>query len=220
LKNDNAMTIDDMHMTLELSEDMKWERRAIWRSLERLDVAGIVARFRARSDLLLPSGGTRYLNCVKLLKVPTEAELKEAHSISMKDKKEYRRKLEAQKAIEVAERSKASTGYTDQQAALNEVDEGDGNEDDVTETIAESMAVQDLPINLPANKEPEKQPDAVQPEWDPDVLFPNVVQRVVKKAGAAGIKMTVSFMALAMTLQLTFSGHTSRFVWAILRPPA
>jgi B-block binding subunit of TFIIIC len=219
LKNDNVLTIDDMHMTLELTEDMKWERRAIWRSLERLEVAGIVARFRARSDLLLPSGGTRYLNCVKLLKVPTEADLKVAHTLSMKDRKEYRRKLEAQKANDVAERRKASVGDADHEATQNDVGEEEGIENDGGEEIEESIPVQDMSTNLPANEESEKQTDPViSLEWDPDALYPNLVQRVVKKAGTAGARMIVSFIAFAIVRQLTGSGYTSSFIWAILRP--
>jgi hypothetical protein len=199
LKDDNIMTINDLHLALELTEDMKWERKAVWRSLERLDVAGITHRFRARTDLLLPSGRTRYLNCVKLLKVPTEADLKAAHSLSVKDRKEYRRKLEAQKALEAAGKGKAVVGDATQQAAPDDINEEDGDEEDGTEEVEESTAVQILPTSLLANEDKGKQPDTlVRPEWDPDLPYPNLIQRIVKRAGATGTKMTVSLMAFAM----------------------
>jgi hypothetical protein len=170
----NIMTMSDLYHALGIEND-KRKRAKVWRAFERLDLVGITERCMAPTPLTMKSGKTRYLRCVKLLKVPSAEERKKAHAFGGKDSQSLYDLLSQKKAAQDLEKD-----------AAEPVSDRDESEVDATE------------ITVDGEVDDDELPDVVAsyqfPQWDPDDFYPNLIYETIRAGGIQGMNSTVSIV--------------------------
>jgi hypothetical protein len=145
-----------------------WEKRALWRALERLDIIGVIQRFRMDEVREGKKGNMRNFKAkyVKLLRDPTEDDFKRYTSLTLKDREDFRRRLEAQDAETKGEHAE----YMDDDDYAAQA----ANVEAAAQTTNEDVAV------------------IRTMKWDSDVAWTNTIFNAVKAAGVAGLSSMAS----------------------------
>lgn len=154
-----------------------WERKALFRAYERLDIVGVIQRLRmpiiVPQPPIAPKGkmsrkAPRQVNvkCVKLLKIPTIEDRQRYHNLTVQDRNAFRHRLEAQDASLRAEH------------AENDGDEGYARQ--LTST--------------PSQTPDPAQSSTVRPvvasnslRWNPDMPHSNIIYDIIAESGKDGI---------------------------------
>jgi hypothetical protein len=175
LKAGESMPLSELEERLDCTTP-GWEKTMLWRSLERLDIIGIIERFHrptpvpARKDP--KANGVRFLKqrYIRLVKIPGEEAKHRYCTISKKDRDQFRQRLETQDA-----------------EARNE--HAEYGEDDEDYAIAPTPDTAPISLPLPQVVEPH-QGTALQ--WNPELPYTNNMLNVLEKAGSSGMSTMVS----------------------------
>jgi hypothetical protein len=162
LKNGASMKMEDLEELLGCVVK-SWEKRALWRALERLDIIGVIQRFRLDELKEGKRGKMRNFKTkyIKLLHDPTDADFKRYTSLTVKDREDFRRRLEAQDAETKGEHAE----YMD--------------DDDLDPEIARTAAI--------AKTTDEVASIMRNMNWDSDVAWTNTIFNAVEGAGVKGL---------------------------------
>jgi hypothetical protein len=163
LKNGGMMKMEDLEEFCNCSVK-SWEKKALWRALERLDIIGVVQRFRMDEHKLNKRGVMRIFKTrsIKLLREPTDEDFKRYTSLTVKDRNDFRKRLEAQDAEVQGEH-----------AEYMEDDDYAPTPATGTET-ADQDAVKDPPAPL-------------RMQWDSDDAWSNTVFNAINATGTTGL---------------------------------
>jgi hypothetical protein len=140
--------------------------------------------------------------------------------LSITHRKNFRRRLEAQKADEKdAQRTEALAKIIGVDGVVGGSSEEEGLEND-EDGANEDLAIQPLSQNNPEDEKEETTPDDPNlplPIWNPDTSYSKLIHRVIDESGTAGIKTTVSILnSPRRDIFLTTTGFTKQGVGKIL----
>ena len=166
LQTEGPVTLTSLHHSLGIAGGSKWQFRCVRRGLDKLEVTGIISRFRARRQVRTNKSQTHYIRCVKLVRVPTDEDRKTAHAISNVQLEEFRQRLEKEANEEL---------NGDGDAHIDPQLEGMDDGDDIPEVEAlEQVSQQYAPSFL-----------------DLDEPFTSFFFRAVQRSGVKGISTSV-----------------------------
>lgn len=162
-------------------EKKKWERVMVSKCLDRLEIIGVIQRFRA--FVRISTYGKKLIPSIKLLHQPTEEDRKRYHLLTNKERKEFREKLEAQDAArwanerDVTHSTLADESISDSSSVVQE-------DLDLVEDIDDSASV--------TQEQNDKTPDQhiqqqLVAQWDPDIPYANTIYDAVHAAGKNGL---------------------------------
>ena len=165
LKNGVSMKMDELEEFLGCAVK-SWEKRALWRALERLDIIGVVQRYRQDEHKQGKKGNMRVFKTktLKLLREPTEADHKRYTSLTVKDRNDFRKRLEAQDAETQGEHAEYMDD--DDYAPPNPAQKADGATNEET---------------------PQEETSVLKMQWDSDTAWTTTVFNAVDRAGTAGL---------------------------------
>jgi hypothetical protein len=180
LKNDQFLPMVDLEEMLGC-RSKSWEKRTLWRSLERLDIVGVIQRFRRPIQVQGPKGLARTIRpkCLRLLREPTVEDRQRYHSLTVKDRDAFRRRLEAQDA-------EAREEHVENEEDDDYVPEEELNQGAFTVHSSAQLLVRGF-----------------KPQWDPDVPYTNFIFKFVEQAGHGGISTMVSTIYPYFAMYLT-----------------
>jgi transcription factor C subunit 3 len=172
LQSEGPITLVNLHQRLAVAGGSSWQFRCVRRGLDKLEVIGIITRFRARRDIRTISQAL-YVRCVKLERMPSEEDRKAVHAVSRVQLDEFRLRLQRE-----SDESKQLSDQNDDQIPDAQLDPQLEIQEDADEVpdvgVVEQAARKFAPIFL-----------------DPDDPFPNAIFRTVQRAGVKGISTTV-----------------------------
>jgi hypothetical protein len=166
LQTEGPVTLTSLHHSLGIIGATKWQFRCIRRALDKLEVAGVISRFRARRQIRTNHSQTFYIRCVKLERVPTEEDRKAAHAISRAQLEEFRQRLEKEYNAEL---------YADGDAHIDPQLENVDDGDDAPEAEALEQASQQYAPSF----------------VDLDEPFPSIIFKAVQRSGVKGTSTSV-----------------------------
>ncbi|KIW03784.1 uncharacterized protein PV09_05087 [Verruconis gallopava] len=167
LKNGTEMRMEDFEAFVGCAA-RSWEKRALWRALERLDIIGVIQRYRKDELGKNKRGNMRNFKTkyIKLLREPNDADYKRYTSLTVKDREDFRRRLEAQDAETQGEHAE----YMDD----------------------EDYAAYQPQANSTPQVGQEEAPIIHIMHWDSDVAWTNTVYNAVASAGGKGLSSMAS----------------------------
>lgn len=177
----NDGSIPTSNLVAELGvEKKKWERVMVWKCLDRLEIIGIIQRFRA--SIQISQYGKKLVPSIKVLRQPTEEDRKRYHLLTNKERKEFREKLEAQDAVRWANESDAVESARAEESILGNTSIVEGDMD-IVDDVDETTVGQEL-HDKGSDQHAQRQSVA---RWDPDIPYPNVIYDAVHAAGKDGL---------------------------------
>jgi B-block binding subunit of TFIIIC len=176
VKEGDLILLSDLEEKLDCTTP-GWEKTMLWRSLERLDIIGVIERFHrptpvpAKRDSKINTVRVLKQRCIRLLKVPNEEDKHRYYTISRKDRDLFRQRLELQ----------------DAEAKKEHAEHGEDDED-YNSTVTPDAALVSLP-----------RPETVAPnwhgqpalQWNPDLPYTNNMLNVLSKADSSGMSTMV-----------------------------
>jgi hypothetical protein len=184
-------TMEDIYAVVGIPPGGTWERRNVRRTLDLLQLFGIIARFRAPSDVPFARGGkkeVRYLPCVKLLRVPTAEDRHKAFFVKKKD-----REAQVAQMLQPAT-TDSKSGNSDRGSA--EAQELNDDENEIIQDINHNYHLDDSIVESPAIDEANEQAfpkveDTIVSEWDPDMSYSTAIYNILLNAGPHGLSSTL-----------------------------
>jgi hypothetical protein len=177
VKESDSIPLSDLEEKLDCTTP-GWEKTMLWRSLERLDIIGVIERFHrptpvpAKRDWKINTVRVLKQRCIRLVKVPNEEDKHRYYTISKKDRDLFRQRLELQDAE--AKKEHAEHGEDD---------------DEYASAVTPDAAVVSLPLPDPVAPNRHRQPAL---RWNPDFPYTNNMLNVLDKADSSGMSTMVS----------------------------
>lgn len=175
----SAVPVDNLILDLGV-KNKKWERTMIHRCLDRLDIIGVISRFRAL--VKVSADEKKRVRSVKLLHKPMEADRQRYHALTNQLRAKFRENLEAQDAIRHGTED-ASSDHDQQDDGL-----------DTSSILATDLAMEDAlhepilsadpPTVDASNGIPSKR---ILAQWNPDLPYPNILFNTIHSAGPNGL---------------------------------
>lgn len=178
VKEGDSISLSEMEGKLDCTAK-GWEKTMLWRTLERLDIIGVIERFHrptpapAKKDSHTSTTRMLKQRFVRLMRAPTEEDKQRYYTISGKDRNMFRQRLELQDA----EAKKEHAEY--------------GADDDASTLVQTPDASAPMPLPRP---DIDRQSERLKPDlqWDPDLPYTNNMLNVLDTADSSGLSTMVS----------------------------
>ena len=163
VKPNESMMMDDLFSRIQCKAGT-WERKTVNRSLDRLDIIGVIKRFRA--PVKIDEKGETLVNTLQLQRVPTASDRKLWQTPTAQGRQAFRKRLETEHGLH---------------ASGEDSSEEDDKDSDVDREVSDTAVAGGVQQLVPATVARKK------PQWDPDTCFSNLLYRHIDNAGSSGI---------------------------------
>jgi B-block binding subunit of TFIIIC len=214
LKDSKIMTEGDLMSELGLLVSMRWHREIVRKAIDKLVIAGIIDCFNAPSQIMTVHGLFRRLHCIKLLKIPTSADIKAAFAVNRSEIVAYRIQRQEEEAAQRRQNGEEVITENPTEADLEEEnrfqnDNVQGGDDGDEEPLTIANGVMPSTVALSGS--------SLCSSLDIDSsLHYNAVYRLIKEAGSKGVVSSVSSLNRRLNHFLTTVGNQRCLVWSFL----
>lgn len=175
--DDGAVPLDNLIADLGV-KDKKWERTMVHRCLDRLDIIGVISRFR--TPIKVSEYKKRRVKSIKLLRQPTDTDRQKYHALTNELRARFRENLELQDAMR--------QGAGEAQSGI-ELDEEDEDVSTMIDPTMDDFRSPSFPSidHVSGDNVDTARSQRILAQWDPALPYPNLLFNTIHPAGQRGL---------------------------------
>jgi len=172
-----AVPMDNLILDMGI-RNKKWERGAVYRCLERLDIIGIISRFRTTGNV--SANDNRQIRSIRLLRRPTDEDRLRYHALTNELRTKFRESLEVQDAIRRGNEEVSNIPGLEHTGE----DGPDSSVERMEDIHTVVLPLMNSTAGLNSCNTSEKRTLAT---WDPDLPYPTILFNAIHPRGKEGL---------------------------------